>query len=95
MAYVFAPPQSGGCLYLSSANRIYRGEITHNGNAYPGEQRAIVEEALWDEVQAVLTENRVNRAAGSDAKHPSLLAGMAFDEDREGSGDQRRQAKAH
>jgi site-specific DNA recombinase len=28
----------------------------------------------------VLAENWVNRAAGSDAKHPSLLAGLAFDE---------------
>ena len=28
----------------------------------------------------MLTENRVNRAAGSDAKQPSLLAVMAFDE---------------
>lgn len=55
-------------------NRIYRGEITHKGNAYPGEHPAIVEKALWDEVQAVLTENRVDRATGSDAKHPSLLA---------------------
>ncbi len=61
-------------------NRIYRGEITHKGSAYPGEHSAIVEEALWDEVQAILAENRVNRAAGSDAKHPSLLAGLAFDE---------------
>lgn len=34
-------------------------------------------------VQAVLTENRVNRATGSDAKHPSLLVGLAFDENGE------------
>jgi site-specific DNA recombinase len=64
-------------------NRIYRGEITHKGNAYPGEHPAIIDKALWDEVQAVLTENRVNRATGSDAKHPSLLAGMLFDENGE------------
>jgi site-specific DNA recombinase len=71
---------SRGALYLMLQNRIYRGEITHKGNAYPGEHPAIVEKALWDEVQAALTENRVNRAAGSDAKQPSLLAGMAFDD---------------
>jgi site-specific DNA recombinase len=74
---------SRGALYLMLQNRIYRGEITHKGNAYPGEHPAIVEKPLWDEVQAVLTENRVDRAAGSDAKHPSLLAGMAFDENGE------------
>jgi site-specific DNA recombinase len=61
-------------------NRIYRGEITHKGDAYPGQHPAIVEKSLWGEVQAVLTENRVNRAAGSDAKQPSLLAGLAFDD---------------
>ena len=71
---------SRGALYLMLQNRIYRGEITHKGNAYPGEHPAIVEKALWDEVQAVLAENRVNRATGSDAKQPSLLAGLAFDE---------------
>ena len=61
-------------------NRLYRGEITHKGNAYPGEHQAIVDAALWHEVQAILADNRVNRAAGSDAKHPSLLVGLAFDE---------------
>ena len=74
---------SRGALYLMLQNRIYRGEITHKGNAYPGEHPAIVEKALWDEVQAMLTENRVNRATGSDAKHPSLLAGLAFDDNGE------------
>ena len=71
---------SRGALYLMLQNRVYRGEITHKGNAYPGEHPAIVERALWDEVQAVLTENRVDRAAGTGAKQPSLLVGMAFDE---------------
>jgi len=71
---------SRGALYLMLQNRIYRGDITHKGNAYPGEHPAIVEKELWDEVQTVLTENRIDRAAGPDAKQPSLLAGMAFDE---------------
>ena len=74
---------SRGALYLMLQNRIYRGEITHKGNAYPGEHPAIVEKTLWDEVQAVLGENRIDRATGSDAKQPSLLAGMVFDESGE------------
>jgi DNA invertase Pin-like site-specific DNA recombinase len=74
---------SRGALYLKLQNRIYRGEITHKGNAYPGEHPAIVEKALWDEVQAVLAENRLDRATGSAAKHPSLLVGLAFDENGE------------
>ena len=44
---------SRGALYLMLQNRIYRGEITHKGNAYPGEHKAIVDKALWDKVQAV------------------------------------------
>jgi site-specific DNA recombinase len=71
---------SRGALYLMLQNRIYRGEITHKGNAHPGEHPAIVDQALWDQVQAVLAENRVDREIGSYAKQPSLLAGLAFDE---------------
>lgn len=71
---------SRGALYLMLQNRIYRGEITHKGNGYPGEHPAIVDKALWDKVQAILAENRVDRDTGSDAKYPSLLAGLAFDE---------------
>src|SRR6476619_4813053 len=61
-------------------NRIYRGEITHKRNAYPAEHQPIVDEVLWDQVQAILAENRVDRATRADAKQPSLLAGLAFDE---------------
>ena len=71
---------SRGALYLMLQNRIYRGEITHKGTAYPGGHPAIVDQALWDQVQAVLAENRIDRKIGSYAKQPSLLAGLAFDE---------------
>jgi DNA invertase Pin-like site-specific DNA recombinase len=74
---------SRGALYLMLQNRIYRGDITHKGNAYPGEHPAIVDRNLWDKVQAILAENRVDRATGADAKQPSLLAGLIFDESGE------------
>jgi hypothetical protein len=61
-------------------NRIYRGEITHKGNAYPGEHTAILDKALWEQVQAKLAANRVDRIRGAKVKHPSLLTGMVFDE---------------
>jgi site-specific DNA recombinase len=69
-----------GALYLILQNRLYRGEISHKGNTYPGEHPAIVDKPLWDEVQAVLTANRVDRATGARTSHPSLLTGMVFDE---------------
>ena len=68
-----------GALYLMLQNRIYRGEITHKGNSYPGEHPAIIDQPLWDEVHAVLTQNRVERATGARAKHPSVLGGLVFD----------------
>jgi len=74
---------SRGALYLMLQNRIYRGEITHKGSAYPGEHKHIVDKALLDKVQAVISENRVDRATGADAKYPSLLAGLVFDESGE------------
>jgi DNA invertase Pin-like site-specific DNA recombinase len=74
---------SRGALYLMLQNRIYRGEITHKGDAYPGEHKAIVDEALWNKVQAVLAANRIDRATGAAAKYPSLLAGLAFDDSGE------------
>src|SRR2546430_8790987 len=48
-----------GALYLMLQNRIYRGEITHNGKSYPGEHPAIIDQPLWDEVQAVIAHNHV------------------------------------
>ena len=68
-----------GALYLMLQNRIYRGEITHNGKSYPGEHPAIIDQPLWDEVQAVLAQNRVERATGAHTKYPSLLGGFVFD----------------
>jgi len=61
------------------SNRIYRGEIVHKGNAFPGEHAAIIDEALWSEVQHILAANRVDRDTGSGANEPSLLAGLVFD----------------
>src|SRR4030081_554229 len=69
---------SRGALYLILQNRIYRGEVPHKGNAFPGEHPAIIDEPLWDDVQAVLAANRVERATG--ARATSLLTGMVFDE---------------
>jgi site-specific DNA recombinase len=37
-------------------------------------------QSLWDEVQTLLADNRVARSTGERAKHPSLLAGLVFDE---------------
>jgi len=60
-------------------NRIYRGEIVHKGKSYPGEHETIVDEALWNNVQAILAQNRVDRANGKTGNEPNLLTGILFD----------------
>ncbi len=72
-------PLARGALYLMLQNRIYRGEIVHKGKSYPGEQEAIIDQTLWDSVQAILSENRVERANGKPGLEPSLLRGLLVD----------------
>ena len=60
-------------------NRIYRGETVHKDQSYPGEHESIIDEALWSEVQSILTENRADRMLGTAEKQVSLLTGILFD----------------
>ncbi len=73
-------PLARGALYLMLQNRIYRGKIVHKEVCYPGLHDAIVDESLWNEVQCKLTGNRVDRANGTRASQPSLLAGLLYDD---------------
>ncbi|MGH6725918.1 MAG: recombinase family protein, partial [Pseudolabrys sp.] len=72
-------PFARGALYFMLQNRIYRGEIVHKDKSYPGEHEAIADEALWNEVQAILAENRTDRMLGTAEKQVSLLSGILFD----------------
>jgi site-specific DNA recombinase len=72
-------PIGRGTLYLILQNRLYRGEIAHHGQIYPGEHPAIVDMALWEAVQARLAENGVERGTGIRVRNPSLLMGLLFD----------------
>ena len=76
-------PFGKGALYGILSNRIYVGEISHKGVWYPGEHDAIVDKDLFDQVQHLLASNRVTHRTKSNARDPSLLAGMIRDgEDR-------------
>jgi site-specific DNA recombinase len=72
-------PLARGALYLMLQNRIYRGEIVHKGKSYPGEHEAIIDETAWNDVQVILSGNRVHRANGKSGNEPSLLTGILFD----------------
>ena len=53
-----------GALYTMLQNRLYRGEITHKGKAYPGQHQAIIDAELWQSVQQKLAVNRQGAHAG-------------------------------
>jgi DNA invertase Pin-like site-specific DNA recombinase len=74
-------PFARGALYLMLQNRIYRGEIVHNRQSYLGEHEPIIDQPLWDAVQAQLAGNAAQRNEGGKTRQPSLLAGMLFDGD--------------
>src|ERR1700730_3504745 len=74
-------PFSRGALYLMLQNRIYRAEIVHKGQFHPGEHTPIIDQPLWDAVQAQLDSNAAERNSGTRNHQPSLLAGMLFDGD--------------
>jgi site-specific DNA recombinase len=80
-------PHKGGCIYRRGSlyhllsNRIYRGFIVHKGEAYAGEHASIVEERLWDNVQALLAANASGTSRRLKQQHPSLLAGKLVDGD--------------
>jgi DNA invertase Pin-like site-specific DNA recombinase len=74
-------PFMRGPLYLMLQNRLYRGEVAHQGNVYPGQHEAIIDETLWQAVQDRLAANRRARSLGIGADEPSLLAGLIFDAD--------------
>jgi site-specific DNA recombinase len=76
-------PFARGALYALLQNRTYCGEIAYKGQVYPGEHQAIIDDALWEEVQAILETNRVDRDRGAGASQPSLLVGLLFDADGE------------
>jgi len=78
---VGAKPFSRGALYLMLQNRLYRGEIVHKGQSHPGEHTPILDQPLWDAVQAQLAANTAERNCGTRTRQPSLLAGMLFDGD--------------
>jgi hypothetical protein len=62
-------------------NRLYRGEIAHKAQAHRGEHAPIIDQTLWDAVQAQLAANTAGRNPGTRTRPRSPLAGMLFDSD--------------
>lgn len=69
-----------GRLYHLLSNPIYVGKIQHKSEQYDGLHDAIIDEALWSNVQNRLEQNRVDRKSAKNVANPSMLAGKVFDE---------------
>jgi hypothetical protein len=72
-------PLTKSDVYRILSNRVYLGEAVHKGTAYPGEHEAIVTQAQWDSVHAILKVSprvRVNRTRNTTAP---LLRGLIYD----------------
>ncbi len=70
-----------GDIYRVLSNRTYLGVAMHKGKSHPGEHAAIVPQALWDEVHALLTVSPRVRANRTRCQTPALLRGLIFGSD--------------
>ncbi len=73
-------PFSRGHLYQLLNNPIYAGEVAHKGITYPGRHDAIIDRETFDAVQHQLKGNAATRHLETNAKAPSLLTGLVYDE---------------
>lgn len=72
-------PFGRGGLFHLLKNPIYRGKIVHKGQVYEGEHEAIVDEDLWDAVQAQLNEKAPPRKRPTNDPQPAVLRGLLTD----------------
>jgi hypothetical protein len=72
-------PFTRGSLAHLLRNRFYIGEVAFKGEVLTGEQPAIVDEALFEAVQAKLNE-QVNNHKAKWTKSEGLLIGRLFDD---------------
>ena len=67
-----------GSVYKCLSNPVYIGKAVHKGALYAGEHKAIIDQALWDKVHAILQESPRSRAGNTRAEIPALLKGLIF-----------------
>ena len=73
-------PFDRGHIHHILSNPIYAGRIRHKGQVYEGQHPAIIDPAIWEQVQQMLIGG-ASKARGSKRKATrSYLAGKLFDE---------------
>ena len=74
-------PIDKSLIYKLLNNRVYLGEIKHKAQWYKGAHAPIIDQPLWDQVQAILETNWRKRANTIRGKVPFLLKGLVFGSD--------------
>ena len=74
-------PFSRGNLHRILTNPVYTGKMVHFSKVFPGQHPAIINQALWDEVQAKMVDNKQSFEQRPKAASDSLLTGMIYDSD--------------
>lgn len=72
-------PFSRGNLQRILSNPVYLGKITHFKQVYEGQHPAIIDQDLWDAVQAKIAGNQQSHALRPMVASDSLLTGILFD----------------
>jgi len=72
-------PFARGSLFHLLKNPIYRGKIVHKGQVYDGEHQPIVDEELWDAVQAKLAAKAPPRKRPKNDRQLAMLNGLLTD----------------
>lgn len=68
-----------GALAHLLKNRLYVGEVRHGGQWFAGEHDPLLDRALFEEVQALITSHAVQRRSGRAASG-ALLTGLLHDD---------------
>ena len=69
-------PWNRAHIYRLLTNPTCLGLIKHKDKRYPGLHEAIVEQSVWDQVQAILSGNEPSGVRTSRARTPALLKGI-------------------
>lgn len=72
-------PFSRGHLHRILTNPVYIGKIVHKGVAHEGLHDPIISLEVWDGTQVLLESNTGRRSTRTNAKSPSILAGLIQD----------------
>lgn len=60
-------------------NPLYIGKVRHKDQLHDGEHDAILDAELWQQVQTLMAEQRMERAAAKNQHHEILFKGKVFD----------------